>query len=78
MRGIILEFLEQSPFYEKIIYIHCTSQEGFENKLFNQFNSPCDYVKVGWDKESTREYDAHFIIGTTYYKCKQTVVETAL
>lgn len=74
MEGILLEFLGESPFWDKIVLIRCTSLEEFKTKLYAQFHMDCEYVPVGWDKESIREYDAHFYFNGYYYKCKQTVI----
>ena len=74
MKGIILEFTENSPFHQQTVYIVCEDWSEFEVTLFKQFDSDCNYMQIDYLDSDTHNYDAELRVGGNYYKCNNTVI----
>lgn len=74
MKGILLEFIEGTPFWESTVLIKCSSWVEFEEKLFDQFDSDCYYMQIDCLDSANHNYDAELRVGGSYYKCNNIVI----
>ncbi len=74
MIGVMLEFLDDSPFYENTMFIRCSNWQEFNNKLAAQFDTEVHYLFIDFIDRANHECDAKFIVGWSTYYCNHTVI----
>ncbi len=74
MIGVIVEFLDNSPFYENTVFIRCVDWQEFNNKLAAQFDSEAYYMHIDCLDAANHNYDAEFSVGNYSYYCNHQVI----
>ncbi len=72
MIGVMLEFLDNSPFYENTVFVRCSDWQEFTNNLSAQFDSETYYLPI--DCLDITNYDAEFSVGRSTYYCNHQVI----
>ena len=77
MKGVMLEFLEESPFFENTVFIPCDCWTKFRCILEDQFSADINYMQMDC-LDDTSYFNTRLRVGDYTYDCNQTIINQVI